>query len=130
VASESVRRSWSLPSWQVQPVVRSTAPLDRAGDIWRWIPYNIGVGPASGPLNRPRPDPNLMLVTWCSEPDLDCPLGSCHGVGLHKLLNAVFLEDPGLDRMRGGGRADRELPELLRLQAAGLAQGQGGPYSR
>jgi hypothetical protein len=41
-------------------------------------------------------------------------------MGLHQFLLTVF---PGRSRPgpnEGGGRADRELPELLRLQAAGF----------
>jgi len=71
---------------------------------------------------------HLMLMGWCSEPDLDCPLGPCDRVGLHQLLNAVFPEDPSVDRMRGGGRADCEPAELLRLQAAGFALGDAWAF--
>jgi len=39
------------------------------------------------------------------------------------LLDAVLPEDPGVDGMRGSGPADCELPELLRLQAAGFPLG-------
>jgi hypothetical protein len=55
-------------------------------------------------------------------------MGPGNGVGLHRLLNPVFPEDPGVDRMRGGGRADCELPELLRLQAAGLPLGDAWTF--
>ena len=55
-----------------------------------------------GPLDGPRPDPDLMLVRWFPEPDPDGPLGPCDRVGLHQLLNAVFLQDPGVYRMWGG----------------------------
>jgi hypothetical protein len=44
--------------------------------------------------------------------------GDC--VGLHQLLNAVLPEDPGVHSLRNGWGGDRELPQLLRLQAAGL----------
>jgi hypothetical protein len=47
-------------------------------------------------------------------------MGPGDRMGLHQFLNAVLPQDPGLDRMRNSRRADCELPELLRLQAAGL----------
>ena len=54
------------------------------------------------PLYRPCPDPDLILVGWCAEPDPDGPLSPGDSVSLHQFLNAVLPEDPGVDRMRGG----------------------------
>lgn len=65
-----------------------------------------------------------MLVWGCSEPDPDSPLGPGDGVRIHQLLHAVFPQDPGLDPVRGGWGRHRELTQLLRLEAAGLALGE------
>ena len=40
-------------------------------------------------------------------------------MGVHQFLSAVLPEEPGVDRVRGVGRADRELPELRRLAGCG-----------
>ena len=55
-------------------------------------------------------------------------MGPGDRVGLHQLLNAVLPQDPGLDRMRNSRRADCELPELLRLQAAGFPLGDAWTF--
>ena len=75
----------------------------------------------SGSFDRAGPDPNLMLVWWSAEPDLNCSLGPGDRVRLHQLLNAVLPYDPGGYSLRVGRCGDREVPQLLRLQAPGLA---------
>ena len=38
---------------------------------------------ASGPLHRTCPNPHIVLVWRCTEPNLDGPLSPCDGLGLH-----------------------------------------------
>jgi len=57
---------------------------------------------------------------WGSEPDPDGPLGPCDSLGWHQFLDAVLPDDPGAHPLRDGWGADRELAELLRLQAPRL----------
>ena len=65
---------------------------------------------------------------WCSEPDPDSPLGPGNSLSWHQFLDAVLPEDPGAHRLRDGWGADRELAQLLRLQAPGLPQGDAGAF--
>ena len=55
-------------------------------------------------------------------------MGPGDRVGLHQLLDPVLPEDPGVNRLCGGGNADRELPELLRLQEAGFPLGDAWTF--
>ena len=82
----------------------------------------------SSPLDRSGPDPQLILMGRRSEPDPDSPLGPSNGVTLHQFLDAVFPQDPGVHRMWGGRGGDRELPQLLRLEAAGLTLGEAWTF--
>jgi hypothetical protein len=43
---------------------------------------------------------------------------------LHQLLDAVLPQDPGVHPLRDGSGGDRQLPQLLWLQAAGLSLGK------
>jgi hypothetical protein len=61
-----------------------------------------------------------MLVGRCPEPDLDSPLGPGRRLSWHKLFDAVFPHDPTAHPLRDGWGADRQLAQLLRLQAPGL----------
>jgi hypothetical protein len=59
-------------------------------------------------------------MRWCSEPDEDGPLGPGDRVNLHHLHDAVLPQDPGVDGLRNCRAGDRQLAQLLRLQAAGF----------
>jgi hypothetical protein len=61
-----------------------------------------------------------MLVGWDTEPDPDGPLGPGDSLSWHQFLDAVLPQDPSTHPMRDGRGADRELTELLWLQAPGL----------
>ena len=62
-----------------------------------------------------------MLMRWHSEPDPYSPFGPGDSLSWHQLLDAVLPEDPGANPLRDGRGADRELAQLLRLEATGLA---------
>jgi len=87
-------------------------------------PVNVGSpGPSStrsGPLYRPGPNSDLMLMGWRTKPDPDSPFGPGDGLSWHQFLDAVLPKDPRLHPRRDGWGADRELAHLLRLQAPGL----------
>lgn len=78
----------------------------------RWSGAEAGAGP----------DPNLVLVGWCPEPDPDGTFGPCGRVPVDKFLDAVFPNNPSCHRRWRRRRGHREVPQLLRLQAPGLAQ--------
>jgi hypothetical protein len=64
-----------------------------------------------------------MLVWWGTEPDPDRTPRPCNRVSLHEFLDAVLPHDPTTHWLRDCRGADRELAQLLRLQASGLPLG-------
>jgi len=83
---------------------------------------------ASLGLDGPGPDPNLMLVGWGTETDSHSAFGPGESMPQHQLLDTVLPYDPGGHLSRNGRCADRELAQLFRLQAPGLAQGDAGTF--
>ena len=61
-----------------------------------------------------------MLMGWGPEPDPDGLFGPGNGVGMNQFLDAVFPQDPGTHLPWDGRGGDRELAQLLGLQAPGL----------
>jgi len=82
----------------------------------------------SSSLDRAGPDPHLVLVGWSAEPDLDRSFGPGDRVCLHQFLYAVLPYDPGEYARWVGRCGDAEVPDLLRLQAPGLAQGEARAF--
>jgi hypothetical protein len=83
----------------------------------------------SSPLYRPRPDPHLVLMRWGSEPHPDSPFGPGDSLSWHEFLDPVLPDDPSAHPRRADRGADRELAQLLRLEAPWLPKGDAFGHS-
>src|SRR5665647_2100536 len=98
------------------PVTDASSSTPGTGEPWSII----RAASRSGPLDGPRPHPYLVLVRRGTEPELDGAFGPGDRETRHQLFHAVFPQDPSADARRDSWGADRELAQLLGLQAPGL----------
>ena len=69
-----------------------------------------------------------MLVGWSAETNPNRALGPGTGLGWQQVLDAVLPEDPCVHALWDGRGAHGQLPQLFRLKAPRLTQGEAGTF--